>query len=209
MGKESDQILGRVSHLEDGDSSRDIYDDWSGSYDDHLLEEFGYISPDIAAQTLSDEIEENEVSIIDYGCGTGLVGQALNQQGFRSIDGIDISEGMLERAREKQVYRNLLCGDLTTRTALDDAIYDAATCVGSMGAGHVGAEHIPELLRPLRAGALFVVIMNGGYYFSGGFDKAFRQLESDGLWRIRRLEEFNYMTQLDRPGWLLVAEKQK
>lgn len=208
MAKDSDQILGRVSHLEDGDSSRDIYDDWSGSYDSHLLEEFGYISPDIAAQALSDEVEENEVTIIDYGCGTGLVGQSLNQQGFRSIDGIDISEGMLEQAREKQVYRNLICGDLTTRIGLDDAIYDAATCIGSMGAGHVGAEHIPELLRPLRAGALFVVIMNGAYYFSGGFDKAFRQLESDGLWRIRRLEEFNYMTQLERPGWLLVASKQ-
>jgi len=208
VGKESDKILGRVSHLEDGDSSREIYDDWSDSYDNHLLEEFGYISPDIAAQALSDEIEQGEISIIDYGCGTGLVGQSLNQQGFVTIDGIDISAGMLEQARAKQVYRHLVCGDLTTRIALDDSAYDAATCIGSMGAGHVGAEHIPELLRPLRAGGLFVIIMNGMYYSSGRFDQAFRQLESDGLWRIRRLEEFNYMTQLDRPGWLLVAEKQ-
>jgi SAM-dependent methyltransferase len=208
VGKESDKILGRVSHLEDGDSSRDIYDDWSGSYDHHLIEEFGYISPDIAAQALSDEVEEDEVAIIDYGCGTGLVGQSLNQQGFEIVDGIDISEGMLQQAREKQVYRNLIRGDLTTRIALDDAVYDAATCIGSMGAGHVGADHIPELLRPLRAGALFVIIMNGMYYAAGGFDRAFRQLESDSLWRVRRLEEFNYMTQLERPGWLLVAEKQ-
>ncbi len=49
--------------------------------------------------------------------------------------------------------------------------------------------------------------MNGMYYSTGGFEKAFRQLESDGLWEIRKLEEFNYMTELDRPGWLLVAEK--
>ncbi len=162
MGKKSDDILDRVSHLEDGDNSRDIFDDWSDSYDNHLLDEIGYISPDVAVQALSDEIEENEVSIIDYGCGTGLVGQSLNQQGFVTIDGIDISDGMLEQAREKQVYRKLVCGDLTTRIALDDAVYDAATCIGSMGAGHVGAEHIPELLRPLRAGARLVIIMNGG-----------------------------------------------
>ncbi len=60
-----------------------------------------------------------------------------------------------------------------------------------------------------RADGLFVIIMNGAYYISGGFESAFRQLENDGLWRIRKLEEFNYMTQLERPGWLLVAEKQQ
>jgi len=209
VGNDSDQILGRVSHLEDGDSSRDIFDDWSENYDGHLLEEFGYISPEIAAQALSDEVEASDVAIIDYGCGTGLVGQSLNQQGFLAVDGIDISEGMLEQAREKQVYRNLICGDLTAQIALEDEIHDAATCIGSMGAGHVAVQHIPELLRPLKAEALFVIIMNGAYYISGGFDPAFKQLESDGLWRIRRLEEFNYMTQLDRPDWLLVAEKRQ
>ena len=100
MGNDSDEILSRVSHLEDGDSSRDIYDDWSGNYDNHLLDDFGYISPEIAAQALSDEIDAPRVAIIDYGCGTGLVGQALNQQGFTTVDGIDISQGMLDEARK-------------------------------------------------------------------------------------------------------------
>lgn len=208
MQNDSDDILRRVSHLEDGDSSREIYDDWSGNYDDHLIDEFGYISPEIAAQALSDAIDAADVAIIDYGCGTGLVGQALNQQGFTTVDGIDISQGMLDQARQKQVYRSLIRGDLTERIALDDLAYDAATCIGSMGAGHVGAQHLPELLRPLKAGGLFVIIMNGKYYLSGGFDRAFRQTEDDGLWQIHRLEEFNYMTELDRPGWLLVAAKQ-
>jgi SAM-dependent methyltransferase len=208
VGENSDDILNRVSHLEDGDSSRDIYDDWSRSYDDHLIDEFGYISPEIAAQALSDAIDAPKVTIIDYGCGTGLVGQALNQQGFTTIDGIDISQGMLDQARRKQVYRSLIRGDLTQRVALEDRTYDAATCIGSMGAGHVGAQHLPELLRPLKPAGLFVVIMNGSYFESGGFEQAFRQMESAGLWRVQRLEEFNYMTELDRPGWLLVAAKQ-
>ena len=160
------------------------------------------------ARALADETHERDISVMDYGCGTGLVGEALAQQGFATVDGIDVSEGMLEQARQKQVYRNLFCADLTARIPLDDAIYDAATCIGSMGAGHVGAQHVPELMRPLKAGALFVIILNGMYYISGGFEQAFRQLESDGLWRIQRLEEFNYMTELNRPGWLLVASKQ-
>jgi len=208
MGKKPDDILGRVSTLSDGDSSRDIYDDWSGSYDDHLLDEFGYISPEIAASALAAESDSRDLAVMDYGCGTGLVGEALRRLGFSRIDGIDVSAGMLARAREKGVYRSLLCGDLTDRIGLDDAIYDAATCIGSMGAGHVGAQHLPELLRPLRPGAPFVIIMNASYYFSGGFERAFRQVENEGLWRIHRLEEFNYMTELNRPGWLLVAARQ-
>ena len=207
MGKGSDEILKRVSHLDNGDSSRDIYDDWSHSYDDHLLDDFGYVSPEVAARALGDETGRRDIDVIDYGCGTGLVGAALQAQGFASVDGIDISEGMLAQARAKGVYRNLICGDLTARIGLADASYDAGVCIGSMGAGHVGAEHVPELLRPLQRGAAFVVIMNGMYYRTGGFEAAFRRLESEGLWCIGRLEEFNYMTELDRPGWLLVATK--
>lgn len=207
MSNEPDEILRRVSHLDEGDSSRDIYDDWSAIYDAHLIEEFGYISPAIAARALAEATASRDLPVIDYGCGTGLVGEALRQQGFDTIDGIDISTGMLERARAKSIYRHLVLGDLTGDIALESASYGAATCIGSMGAGHVAAAHVPELLRPLAAGAPFVIIMNGAYYSSGGFEAAFRGLERDGHWRIARLEEFNYMTRLDRPGWLLVAEK--
>ncbi len=205
MGQDSDDILKRVSHLDDGDSSRDIYDDWSASYDAHLLDDFGYISPRIAADALAAASERRDIDVIDFGCGTGLVGAALRQAGFVSIDGVDISLGMLEQARAKAVYRNLFCADLTTEIALDDQVYDAGLCIGSMGAGHIGASHVPELIRPLRKDGVFVVIMNGAYYDSGGFERAFRGIEHEGLWRIQRLEKFNYMTELERPGWLLVA----
>jgi SAM-dependent methyltransferase len=207
MVKKPEQILKRVSSLEIGDSSRDIYDDWADIYDNHLLEEFGYISPQVAARVLAEAVSGRDIAIVDYGCGTGLVGVALGKLGFETIDGIDISTGMLSEARAKQVYRNLICGDLTAEIALRDACYDAGACIGSMGAGHVGAAHVAEMLRPLRAAAPFVVIMNSAYYESGGFEQAFLDLERDGLWRILRLEAFNYMTELDRPGHLLLAEK--
>ena len=207
MSKDSKEILTRVNHLLDGASSRDLYDDWSQNYDAHLLDDFGYISPQIAAQTLAGRSEQCDVDIIDYGCGTGLVGEELIKLGFAIVDGVDISAGMLGQAREKGVYRHLLCGDLTTQITLDDAIYDVAICVGSMGAGHVGAQHVPELLRPLKSGGLFIITINSMHFAPEGFEQAFRQLENTGLWKILLLEEFNYMTRLDRPGWLLLAEK--
>lgn len=208
MAKDSGDILKRVSTLAQGDSSRDIYDDWSQDYDEHLQAEFGYISPAVAAAELAQNLERRDIELIDFGCGTGLVGEALVEQGFINVDGADISTGMLEQARAKGVYRNLICVDLTARLPLDDVRYDAGLCVGSMGAGHVGAQHLAEMLRPIRPGGLFVLTMNGTYYESGEFERAFRELEEHGLWSIHKLEEFNYMTELVRPGWLLVATRQ-
>jgi SAM-dependent methyltransferase len=208
MAKDSSEILGRVSNLEQDDSSRDIYDDWSQDYDDHLQSEFGYISPRVAAAELARRLPQPDLEIIDFGCGTGLVGAALREHGFVSIDGVDISTGMLEQARAKQVYRNLLCADLTARIPLEDDCYGAGLCVGSLGAGHVGAQHVAEMLRPIRRDGLFVLTMNSSYYQAGNFEQTFRQMQDDGLWSIVKLEEFNYMTRLVRPGWLLVAVKQ-
>jgi len=208
MAKDASEILSRVSNLEQNDSSRAIYDDWSPDYDAHLLSEFGYISPRVAAGELAQNRQQRDVEIIDFGCGTGLVGQALREQGFVNVDGADISTGMLEQARAKQVYRHLLCADLTARIPLDDECYAAGLCVGSLGAGHVGAQHVPEMLRPIKAGGLFVLTMNGTYYRTGDFEQAFRRMQDDGLWSIQKLEEFNYMTELVRPGWLLVAVRQ-
>ena len=60
----------------------------------------------------------------------------------------------------------------------------------------------------IRRGGSFVLIMNGSYYQAGNFEQTFRQMQGDGLWSIVKLEEFNFMTSLVRPGWLLVAVKQ-
>ena len=60
---------------------------------------------------------------------------------------------------------------------------------------------------PIRRGGLFVIVMNRTYYQSGNFESAFRKMQDDGLWSIQKLEEFNYMTELVRPGMLLVAAK--
>ena len=208
MKEKSQELLRQVSHLKSDDSSENIYDAWSADYDSDLIEEFGYISPRIAAETLASELSDRNIEIMDYGCGTGLVGVALKQAGFSNIDGVDISAGMLQKAAQKDVYRQLSQQDLTRHTSLADHAYDAAVCIGSMGAGHVGAHHVPELLRAIKPGGLFVIIINSAYYQSEGFDQAVNQFQNDGLWKIRSLKDFNYMDALDRPGMLLVTECQ-
>jgi len=47
----------------------------------------------------------DKVQVLDLGCGTGLVGQALWDRGFRKIWGVDISPEMIELASFKDVYQ--------------------------------------------------------------------------------------------------------
>ena len=207
MKKTPDDILARVSTLNTGDSSKDVYDDWAATYDEHLGEAFGYVSPRLSAAALAELCPDTSIRIVDYGCGTGLVGEALFGLGFADIHGVDISSGMLAQAARKGVYRSLSVGDLTRPPALEDDHFAAGLCIGSMGAGHIDADHVPNLLKPIRPGGVFVIYMNAAYYESGGFARKFRQLEADGEWIILRQESSNYMDKLDRPGWLLVARK--
>ncbi|MFT5741642.1 MAG: SAM-dependent methyltransferase [Gammaproteobacteria bacterium] len=191
--------------------ARRIFTTTGQTYDDHLIEKCGYISPTVAANALADandqrDIARSDIKVIDFGCGTGLVGAALAKRGFNTIDGADISKGMLEQARVKSVYRNLMQIDLTAGTGLVKQCYDAGLCIGSMGAGHVGSRHLPGMLRSIKPGGLFVIIINGMHYGPEGFDRAFAGFEDKGLWQIKRTESFNYMDNLDRPGWLVVGE---
>ena len=53
------------------------------------------------------EIHKNkETKILDIGCGTGRHSIELSKRGY-SITGIDLSESLLNRAREKAVEQNL------------------------------------------------------------------------------------------------------
>jgi predicted TPR repeat methyltransferase len=56
---------------------------------------------------------EKSLDVLDAGCGTGLCG-ALVAPYARRLVGVDLSDGMLALAREKNVYDDLVNGELTT-----------------------------------------------------------------------------------------------
>lgn len=94
-------------------------------------------------------------TVVDTGCGTGLVGELLRPHARRLI-GIDISAPMLAQARQKNAYDELHCGDLIDYLAGHpdscDIIASAATLIhfGDLDAVFAGAA------RCLRSGGHFV-----------------------------------------------------
>ena len=51
--------------------------------------------------------------ILDLGCGTGLCGEKMKRFASRKgLIGVDLSEKMLDVAREKKIYAQLICDDI-------------------------------------------------------------------------------------------------
>jgi len=78
---------------------KEHYDELAANYEAIYLR-VGFHDPRKCADlvketyTLLDK-PQAEVKILDMGCGTGLVGGYLYEDGFRNVVGIDASQGML------------------------------------------------------------------------------------------------------------------
>ena len=188
-------------------STQPLYDEWSQSYEQDLVGDLGYTGHLIAANALAGIAPDKAASIIDIGCGTGLVGQELTALGYTHIDGIDIAEEMLNVARPKAIYGKLVWGDLMKTTTIETGAYQAAVCAGSFAPGHLGPECYPEIIRMVQPGSPIVIFMNGAHFVEDGYQAHIDRLEQSGVWTVIEIKAFNYMSALDRPGRLIVARK--
>ncbi len=64
------------------DDQRAVYRQWADSYDEELIEEFGYIAPQEAVNAFVRRVPDRTAPVLDMGCGTGLAGKLLDQAGY-------------------------------------------------------------------------------------------------------------------------------
>lgn len=91
------------------------------------------------------------------GCGTGLVGQYLAEQGVKNIVGVDASVKMLEKAREKGAYKELdelFLGRPDTFPEKYHGVFDAITASGILAEGHCDSKVFDEMLLALKVGGI-------------------------------------------------------
>lgn len=160
-----DYDLDHAYTIEGAADAKVLYDDWATTYDSSFSEGHGYIAPREIAKIFISLSDGNE-PILDIGAGTGLVAESL--PGL-TVDGIDISEGMLEQARAKGLYRNRIVADLTQTLPIEDSTYGGFVSCGTFTHGHVGPEVLPELMRVAKPGALFVCGVIPPVYDGAGF----------------------------------------
>jgi predicted TPR repeat methyltransferase len=108
-----------------------VFDGFANSFD-KKLQSLDYCAPQLvtdALQAVAGE-PEGKLDIADAGCGTGLCGP-LVRPWARALVGFDLSAGMLEKAKPRQVYDVLdkaeLVAYLDERPAAFDVVISADT----------------------------------------------------------------------------------
>jgi predicted TPR repeat methyltransferase len=99
--------------------------DRMSEYFDHSLQRLGYAAPQLLTSALSEVMPfgEKRLSILDAGVGTGLCGPLLRSSAQRLV-GVDLSSGMVAKARERNLYDELHEGELVAFMRAHPAEYD-------------------------------------------------------------------------------------
>ena len=197
------KVSGRGSKVD----SQTLYDQWAGSYNKELINDYGYIAPFITVDRLKDFHLDQDIEIIDVGCGTGLVGLELHKLGYTNIDGYDISQEMLKAAKKTKIYKSLKQVDLNLDSFNPNKTYDLLICVGSFGYGALGPEAFINLLKLVKSSGLIIILMNSEPFIFENYQRYILELEKQKLFSIKSIDDHNYMSKLERPGKLIIAIK--
>ena len=142
--------------LDPNTNNVNIYNDWANTYDNYV-DSLEYNGPKNIVSNLTKLIEKiKKLRILDFGCGTGKIGEELKKQINNEyyLEGIDISTNMLENAENKNVYNKLTCLDLTKESY--DEKYDIILSSGVFLEGHVKINYINKLYKLLNKNGMIL-----------------------------------------------------
>lgn len=117
---------GRIKTASRSDAGyvRHLFDQFSADYDARMIGQLSYAAPQILLDLASMVMPGREnLSVLDLGCGTGLAGLAFRPLAAR-LDGVDLSPAMIEKARARGIYNDLMVGDLESALAAPGPAYD-------------------------------------------------------------------------------------
>jgi predicted TPR repeat methyltransferase len=141
-----------------GDYVANLFDGYAPSYDEHLMVALAYAGPNLLRDLVGDRLERpGGAAILDLGCGTGVCGP-LFRRVARRLEGVDLSDEMLARARRRQVYDALHRADILDFLARSRRRFDL--CLAADVLVYLGD------LRPLMAGVARVLEPGGLFAFS-------------------------------------------
>lgn len=133
-----------------------LYDRYASTFDSNL-EELGYRAPELIVAALASQLgsRAKSVDILDAGCGTGLCGPLLRPLAA-SLVGVDLSEKMLERARVRGGYDDLVTSELCAFMQSRPQQFDVVVCADTLE--YFGSlKEVNEAARgALRKGGLYL-----------------------------------------------------
>jgi predicted TPR repeat methyltransferase len=103
---------------------KQLYERFSTFYESNMCDELGYQGPQHLLDVIRETVGQRRgLSVLDLGCGTGLAGETLRPFAAHMV-GIDLSDEMLAKARDRNIYDELAVGELTQWLASTEQFFD-------------------------------------------------------------------------------------
>jgi predicted TPR repeat methyltransferase len=91
---------------------RNLFDQYAGRFDRELVGTLGYNAPALLRAAIDQIASDRRYArVLDLGCGTGLMGEAIRDRAGELI-GVDLSPNMIEAAKRRNIYERLIARDL-------------------------------------------------------------------------------------------------
>ena len=180
----------RVQWVYESTSNQELeerYDQWAGEYDQDLDAVFAWNAPQNGANVLASLVPAGS-AVLDAGAGTGLAGKCLADAGFTNMAAMDLSQGMLDEARKKNVYNSFHQMTLGETLGFESGQFDAVISIGVFTLGHAPVQSFDELVRVTKAGGYIVFSLRTDMV-DDGFQEYFKRLEDAGKWKLAQVTE--------------------
>ena len=195
------------------DAMRKIWDESASTFDSRPGHGIRSKEEKQAWQTLfNGSLPAGKCNLLDVGCGTGVMALLLAEMGHK-VTGVDISEVMLQNAREKAALQNLSVefkyGD-AEELPFEGGMFGAVISRHVLWALPDPEKAVAEWKRVLRPGGRIIVIDGNWWANKSLFRRSWRMFGQLLIlitelrnpwprWRYRGMEQQLPMTQRERP----------
>ena len=119
-----DALSGNTTETAPLDYVEKLFDNYASKFEKSLVANLEYKIPKLIAEIiLRDNNADSLGSVIDLGCGTGLIGAEI-KQACTHLKGLDLSQKMLFEAKKKGIYDELIKQDIVGYLASADLNFD-------------------------------------------------------------------------------------
>lgn len=96
-----------------GDYVAALFDQYAEGFDEHLIRVLGYRAPVLLRDLFERCGGGRGLQVFDLGCGTGLAGATFRDVAGH-LAGVDLSRRMVEKARARDIYDDLMVADVVS-----------------------------------------------------------------------------------------------
>lgn len=201
------------------DYVRELFDQTAAAFD-VKLEQLRYRAPQLVVDALIRHAQQASfATVLDAGCGTGLCGPLLRARCQRLV-GIDLSANMIERARARTAYDELIAAELSAFMRAQPNSFDAVISADTLVYFGALEEPLSAAHETLHVGGLLVFTLealppsetsyrlqhHGRYAHSEGYVRGALAAAGLAMESLSR-ETLRQEAEQDVAGFLVVARR--